>query len=272
MSQNLTDIHATMNNVLEGNELLHFVLEPCATNTNIYPHSIIITPLWLRKKNQAEQKARIEAERIQKEKAKAEELARLEKERIQKEKELQKQRLQRGTGTPVDLGLSVLWSSRNVGAPSGEQPGLYVGWGDVSACKTSLNYDEYPTANPPLQISGSQYDFARAQWAEKWRIPTLKEMSELMQNCQWMWTVIKGVPGFQVIGKTGQSIFLPAGGDRYGLQYEDAYYVGRYWTSDLYPEETARAFFLEFNQQMAQINTMARYMGMLIRPVLEREI
>lgn len=271
MSQSLKDIHTTIHKALEGNEQIHFSLEPCASGKNIYLKPISIIPIWLQKKKQAEEEARKEAERLQREREEAEERARREAERVGKEKELQVLRLQRGTGTPVDLGLSVLWSSRNIGAPSGEQPGYYVGWGDVTACKKSLNYDEYPSVNPPAQISGGNSDIVRKIWAESWRIPTLKEMGELMQQCQWMWTVIKGVPGFQVIGKTGQSIFLPAGGDRYGMQYEDTYYVGRYWTADLYPQETARAYYLEFNQQTAQINSMARYMGMLIRPVIDKE-
>lgn len=238
MSNTLTDIRAKLQKALESGEQLRCTLEPCAWPSSIYEDGVEIIPLWLKRKQAAEAEAALMA-----------------------------QRRQLGVGEPVDLGLSVLWSSRNVGAPSGDQPGYYVGWGDGSGRLLSTIYDDYPCVN---NISGTEYDFARQMWQESWRIPTLQEMIELMQQCQWLWTVINGVPGYQVIGRNQKSIFLPAGGDRYGVQYEDAYYAGRYWTADLYEEETARAYFLEFSQQGAQISSLARYMGMLIRPVLNK--
>lgn len=256
MSKTLTDIRATLQKALESGEQLRCTLEPCAWPTGIYEDNIQITPQWLKRKQEAEaEAARLKAEA---------EVARI---KAEAEAALKAQRLRLGVGEPVDLGLSVLWSSRNVGAPSGDQPGYYVGWGDSSGRQMSTMYDDYPCVP---NISGSQYDFAQQMWQETWRVPTLQEMLELMQQCQWMWTVINGVPGYQIIGKNMKSIFLPAGGDRYGMQYEDAYYVGRYWTADLFLEETARAYFLEFSQQGAQISSLARYLGMLIRPVMDK--
>lgn len=256
MSNTLTDIRSKLQKALESGEQLRCTLEPCAWPSSIYEDGVEIIPLWLKRKQAAEaEAARMKAEA---------DAARM---KAEAEAALKAQRQQLGVGEPVDLGLSVLWSSRNVGAPSGDQPGYYVGWGDGSGRLLSTMYDDYPCVN---NISGTEYDFARQMWRESWRIPTLQEMIELMQQCQWMWTVINGVPGYQVIGRNQKSIFLPAGGDRYGVQYEDAYYAGRYWTADLYEEETARAYFLEFSQQGAQISSLARYMGMLIRPVLNK--
>lgn len=256
MGRTLVEICKKLQKALEGGDSLRCSLEPCAEVNKIYANNITITPLWLKlklEKEAEEAKRRAEAEEARRKK--------------EAEEALKAQRQRLGVGEPVDLGLSVLWSSRNVGAPSGDQPGYYVGWGDNSGRQLSTAYNDYPCVK---NISGTQYDFARQMWKETWRIPTLKEMSELMQQCQWMWTVINGVPGYQVIGQNMKSIFLPAGGDRYGMQYEDAYYYGRYWTADLYAEEKARAYFLEFSQQGAQISTLARYMGMLIRPVLDK--
>lgn len=178
------------------------------------------------------------------------------------------ERARRGAGTPVDLGLSVLWSSRNVGATSGELPGKYVGWADRTGEKMSTELKNYPP--PQLQISGSHDDIARHLWAESWRLPTRDEVKELIERCQWFWTVINSVPGVQIVGSTGNSIFLPAGGNRYGTEYEDAYYVGRYWTGDLNADETTRAYCLEFDQQGPIIASMARYIGMCVRPVLKK--
>lgn len=238
MMQSLNDLHSTLREAQKGDVKMRHSFVPCTFDNSIFLSDFHIEPKWKRLKAEAER---------------------------------EKARKERGAGVPVDLGLSVLWSSRNVGAASGEQFGIHVGWGDITTRKTSLDYSDYPSVCPPWHICGGENDIASVLWAETWRLPTLQEMIELMQQCQWLWTEINGVQGFQVIGKTGNSIFLPAGGDRYGMQYEDIGICGRYWTGNLYEEETARAYYLEFSQHNAHISTLARYMGMTIRPVLEKE-
>lgn len=181
---------------------------------------------------------------------------------------LREERERRGTGVPVDLGLSVLWSSRNVGAKSGEQPGLYVGWGDVTGRQTTIDPQKYPSIE---RLNPSTQDIARHLWAETWRIPTRAEAQELIEKCQWFWTMVNGVPGFQVMGKTGNSIFLPAAGSRFGMEYEDAYYCGRLWTSDINKGDKNRAYMLEFCQMDIAVAAMGRHCGLNIRPVLEKQ-
>lgn len=231
MTRNLSEIRGSLSEALRGDGILDLYAVECDGENNILGVTADVTPLW----------------------------------------QLLEARQRRGTGVPVDLGLSVLWSSRNVGAMSGEQPGLYVGWADPSGQKTSTAPDDYPDDNPPENISGTEDDIARERWAETWRIPTKAEMEELRQQCQWYWTAINGIPGFQVIGHTGNSIFLPAAGSRFGTDYEDSWYYGRYWTSELYDKEPRRAYLLEFSIQGAEIITMARHIGMNIRPVLDKE-
>ena len=57
-------------------------------------------------------------------------------------------------GRPVDLGLSVLWADRNVGATSEFDPGIQCGWGDPTGEKA--------------EVSRASYDFSddlrRFQW------------------------------------------------------------------------------------------------------------
>ncbi len=180
------------------------------------------------------------------------------------------ERVRRGTGVPVDLGLSVLWSSRNVGAVSGEQPGLYVGWGDVHGNKMSMDVDDYPSSTPPCLLDVLTQDIARERWAESWRLPTRAEAQELIDKCQWIWTVVNGVPGFQVLGKTGNSIFLPAVGIRYGYEYEDSYYCGYLWTSSLNIDDITRAYIIEYSQGDVAVSAMSRHCGLNIRPILEK--
>ena len=156
----------------------------------------------------------------------------------------------------VDLGLSVKWANCNVGASSPEEYGGLYGWGDPTGENRSTNLDDYPSANPPNNISGTRYDIARAKWGGSWRLPTLEEFEELHSKCKWelkwdrvmvrerKWiffevdreveTGYKGVNGYKVTGPNGNSIFFPAAGNRYG---EDVYYRGSrgdYWSGSLY--------------------------------------
>ena len=231
MTRNLSNIRGSISEALRGDGILDLYAVECDGSNSILDDTADVTPLW----------------------------------------QLLEDRQRRGTGVPVDLGLSVLWSSRNVGAASGEQPGLYVGWADASGQKTSTAPDDYPDDDPPENISGTEDDIARERWAETWRIPTKAEMEELQQQCQWYWTAVNGIPGFQVVGRTGNSIFLPAAGSRFGNDYEDAWFYGRYWTSVLYDKEHRRSYLLEFSMQGTEIITMARHIGMNIRPVLDKE-
>ena len=231
MTHSLSDIHAMLLQTLDRDGIIDIQTVQCDGDDSVLDGSIEVVPLW----------------------------------------QLYEDRQRRGTGVPVDLGLSVLWSSRNVGASSGELSGFYVGWADRSGRQNSTTPDDYPSTDPPLHISGTEYDIARYLWAETWRIPTKDEMEELLRMCQWYWTSINGVPGFQIVGRTGNSIFLPAAGSRFGTDYEDAYYYGRYWTSELCQNEPRRAYLLEISQQGTEIITMARHIGMSIRPVLDKQ-
>lgn len=233
MSQTLSEIFDTLKQSQDGYGILDIFPAECSGFDSILDHEVRLTPAWL----------------------------------------INEERLRRGTGIPVDLGLSVLWSSRNVGAASGELPGLYVGWGDVEGKLTSINYSDYPCPSPPNDIKGTKYDIAREKWAETWRLPTSEEFNELITKCQWRWTVIKGVPGAQIIGKNNASIFLPAAGSRYGIEYEDAYYSGRYWTSGLRTEsdDHRQAWALEFSQMGTEVLPFVRHMGLNVRPVLEKD-
>lgn len=230
----LTTFKTELQNRLGNGGSLHYSLISCNNKGGLYGSPITITPKWLAKKQY---------------------------------EELLAERKRRGTAEPVDLGLSVKWASHNLGAPCQEQPGYYVGWGDATCQQQSTYYDDYPQRR---NIGGTIYDAARQMWGETWRIPTIQEMQELMQHCQWQWTQINGVTGFWITGSTGNSIFLPAGGDRYGCQYEDAYYFGRYWCDQIDEHDNARAYLLEFSQTSGNLFSLARYMGLLIRPVLAK--
>ncbi len=68
--------------------------------------------------------------------------------------------------TEVDLGLSVNWSSWDMGASEIFDFGGRYGWGDPTGDRYSDDFDEYPSPFPPENISGTEYDIATQQWGD----------------------------------------------------------------------------------------------------------
>lgn len=120
----------------------------------------------------------------------------------------------------VDLGLSVRWASCNLGAGSPEERGHFYAWGETRT-KTVFSEDNYKwydgTAYTKYNQDDKQNielqdDAAHVTLGGDWRMPTAKELQELMNSCKWTWTTQKGVSGYVVEGPNGKSIFLPATG------------------------------------------------------------
>lgn len=165
----------------------------------------------------------------------------------------------------VDLGLSVLWASCNIGSNSPEEFGDYFAWGETytKSCynkmtykfagetlgatnlptidaqiKSRLDYTKYlgeeNKQNPndvKLDISD---DVANAQWGSLWRMPTLKEISELLDSCNWVLDEVKGITGYWAVSKVnGNKIFFPLAGYISDDQVFGVGKSGKYWASEL---------------------------------------
>ena len=179
----------------------------------------------------------------------------------------------------VDLGLSVNWAGWNVGASAPDEYGGLYGWADPSGKKISGNNDEYPSANPPLNICGTNYDIANVQWGHGWRLPTKAEMEELINKCKWEWGTYNNTKGYKVTGANGNSIFLPAGGYRSGwlggeilekgIEYEKSR-EGYYMTGSSY-EETHSIPHLYFHSGRRGLATNPRSNGYSVRPVAPKK-
>ncbi|MCM1108657.1 MAG: fimbrillin family protein [Clostridium sp.] len=177
-------------------------------------------------------------------------------------------------GEEIDLGLSVNWASRNVGATRPEEYGGLYGWADPTGVLITTNNDSYPSVNPPLEISGTEYDIARAQWGGTWRIPTLAHFDELLSaRCTWAWGTYKGVWGCKVTGPNGNSIFLPAAGARVGYESQMVGTGGCYWsgTLDANSSTGTKAVRMMFMQGSKLVFSYDRYMGHSVRPVKDRD-
>ena len=193
----------------------------------------------------------------------------------------------------VDLGLpsGLKWATCNVGASSPSVIGSYFAWGETKP------KDEYTIANYRFRISGedeesmtlSKYntdsirgvvdnknrldpsdDAARANWGGSWRMPTLTEQDELVNNCTWTWTTQGGRNGFLVESRTNEaSIFLPVTGHMNGasLHYES---FGDYWLSSLDDEKAIHACVMSFMESNYRVKARSnRAVGHPIRPVTE---
>ena len=201
------------------------------------------------------------------------------------------------TDSVVDLGLSVRWRTRNLGAPTSADYGDLVGWGDptgthheqyhtssygshLSNKNTCLGY--YGGVNAPDSISGSDIDIATVKLGKDWQMPSYAQAQELIDSCQWMWMKYRGAEGVRVTGPNGNSLFLPAAGMRRGEKMTskpDDY--GGYWTGRWYGNSPSTAsnkgemsYALTFGITgggFYKMNAVYRYSGLCIRPVVRDE-
>ncbi len=105
----------------------------------------------------------------------------------------------------VDLGLSVKWASKNIGANSRLELGDRY---SAIASNDKLNWNTIPES-----ISNSDLDIANKLSNGKSMLPTRKQWKELIDKCEWHWAEVNGVVGYRVIGRNGNSIFLPSTGN-----------------------------------------------------------
>lgn len=111
---------------------------------------------------------------------------------------------------PIDLGLSVNWSSCNIGTSCPASSGSYSAW------KDSFSYEII----------------------QNWRLPSTEEFKELKEMCNWKWISEDSIKGYLIVSpKTGNKIFLRASGK------SD---IGLYWSNN--SAALGKAYCLTFMQ------------------------
>ena len=186
----------------------------------------------------------------------------------------------------IDLGLSVKWASCNVGADSPEDYGDYFAWGDTEEkdyyswstykwCNGSSDtLTKYCTSSSYGTVDGKNIldpedDAATANWGSPWRMPTRTEIEELIDDCAWSWTTQNGVNGYKVTGSNGNSIFLPAAGNRDGTEVYASGSFGCYWSGMLYKNYDEYVYTLNFTGSYWIWLYSLRSAGHTVRPVTE---
>ena len=171
----------------------------------------------------------------------------------------------------VDLGLpsGLKWATCNVGAAKPEDYGGYYAWGELAEkeeytaenCATERKYFENISGN-------SKYDVATAEWGESWRMPTKAEFEELLNNCTFKLATINDVNVYQVTGKNGNSIYLPAAGMCFGTEKDTVNMYGEYWSATPYYESRyAYRFTCHGTEATTLFGVNRRRDGRTIRPV-----
>lgn len=135
----------------------------------------------------------------------------------------------------VDLGLSVKWASWNLGASKPEETGDFYAWAETTP-RTNFKEDApYPywdgskftkySYSDKKSVLEATDDAATVQWGEPWRIPTIDEWNELLENCNHEKHTRNGVDGYLFTSKiNGNQIFFP--------------FTGLYYKSDEIVDQT----------------------------------
>lgn len=199
----------------------------------------------------------------------------------------------------VDLGLSVKWATCNVGASSSIEKGYAFSWGEIiegkyhnwESYKYSREKSSYITKycdNENLGVVDRKMtlelsdDAANYHFGSNWRVPTKKEFDELINKCSWKIEKNKGIEGYRVKGKNGNSIFIPFTGyletvrqpnNKNGIytiemttqitNIQSAYY----WTNTLDINNPMNALGAKVNSDIKALTIFPRYYGLYIRPV-----
>lgn len=186
----------------------------------------------------------------------------------------------------VDLGLSVMWATCNVGSTSWEKEGGYYAWGETSV-KEEYSKENYKWGEPHYDSWGDCYgisytkycthshngyvdnkttleaydDVATVKCGRRWRMPTKEEFQELCEKCTTIHGTRNGVAGVYYLAKNGNYIFLPDTGYKC-----DGYKSGvfDYWTSSLGDcYDDSEAWYFDHDSWGGR----DRYEGRTVRPV-----
>ncbi|MCI7780572.1 MAG: TIR domain-containing protein [Bacteroidales bacterium] len=136
--------------------------------------------------------------------------------------------------TPVNLGLpsGTLWGDRNVGAESPIDFGSLYAWGEIKEKNDYSPQSYVGQLKPSLKISDAKHDAATTELGEEWTLPTEEQFKELITECSWVWKKSDNHYGYEIIGKNGNKIFLPASGWNQSTKVEYRNQYGYYWTSE----------------------------------------
>lgn len=176
------------------------------------------------------------------------------------------------------------WATRNVGAESSADAGLYFAWGEttgheVNDAKTAFkDGHSFSWTNTPFNGKNSSYnadtfnglkdtvcpngilalayDAANVNWGGSWRMPTKDEYDTFVSGSGYQ----EGDPYYN-----NKNVSFRTAGWGDGASFSD--YGGTYWSSTL--ESGGTAYYLVFSEGKVSTWGNSRYYGCPIRPISE---
>lgn len=175
----------------------------------------------------------------------------------------------------LDLPSGTLWAAYNIGAAQPEDFGYHFAWGETEPKEiydgTTYKWGEYDmtkyNSEDGLTTLLPEDDAATANWGAEWCMPTIDEIKELINNCEYSWTAVNGVKGARLTGPNGNSLFFPASGLLYDI---DVYYVGDFsycWSSTLSNDREDSAGNANFDEKEKNYYDGFRDNGLPVRAV-----
>ena len=183
----------------------------------------------------------------------------------------------------LDLPSGTKWATTNIGAKTPEEFGDFFFWGGTKGQKvfsksTTLTYNlelEEMIEKGYCDKDGiltKEYDAANCNWGDGWRMPTIEECEELIQNTTRKQTEINGIVGIMYTSKNnGNSIFFPSAGYYITDILAQDGIIGEYWSSS-YAKTSVENTFYEYKGKLLYssngfVSNDYRNIGLPIRPV-----
>lgn len=129
----------------------------------------------------------------------------------------------------IDLGLSVNFADRNIGANDISDVGIQFAWGEP-IIKESFSLDNYFDRDYTIvtkNIFGTEYDIASVAWGNKWRMMSKREFNEMRDQCTVETVTTNGKIAMKITGPNGNTILMP-----YSYKLNGYYDIG-IWTGDI---------------------------------------
>lgn len=197
----------------------------------------------------------------------------------------------------VDLGLpsGTLWATKNIGANTPTEPGLYFPWASTTGYQDATEHKfDFSEGNTPYVDNTKIYkyqakddtntgvhddkleldiedDAAAFNMGGAWRMPSKDQFVELDNNTDKSWTTIDGVIGYKFTSRKNSSlfIFIPAAGYYTGLSLDSMHSYGYAWSRSLRPDNSRKAYNSNFSSRyFSPSSNYTRYCGMSVRAVL----
>ena len=170
----------------------------------------------------------------------------------------------------VDLGLPSgrLWATCNIGAEKPTDCGDYFACGEVDPYDIKNhdtgNFDDTDVFK--LSEMDDEHDAAKVLWGDDWRMPTLIDFAELIDNCTYGSEVIDGIKcGVFTSKANNQKIVMPARGCVGGCTLHERGRGGYYWSRSFY--SSSHAWILNFISSARGVFANNRRYGFSVRPV-----